>query len=285
MKQAIRFEIKTINDYSQDNDSNIFQLFSKILFSTDNVQSIFNSRSKKYSLLETLCGINEGVEIEIISKQVEDFRNLVADINNEEYFLSSSTKDKKMSAVVIFVQTHNSQLLSELDEIEKILSKDKIASSDLYFLSLFIDCHLGLMLFMSNSSKESEYNERLEQLIIEDLNWSPIYYRGHANSDYKLIPSIFRNLKFSDSTFNVDDLFNLYKDAGLIDKYNLIFPSNQFNLDYDFLAYVQHSCAYSPFLDFTSDIDVAKVFASHETNFNSFRFNNSAIFVFKPHSI
>ena len=48
---------------------------------------------------------------------------------------------------------------------------------------------------------------------------------------------------------------------------------------------MQHSCAYSTFLDFTSDIDVAKVFASHETNFNSFRFNNSAIFVFKPHSI
>lgn len=114
-----------------------------------------------------------------------------------------------------------------------------VGKSKLYGSRVHINNELTIK--MLNRTNENECNESL------------CLYRGLNDINYKLIPSCFRNDKLNGFT----DLNELSKYYGFE---NII--------DYRYLAISQHSEKTSPLLDFTSDINVAVSFASHDEKQN-----------------
>lgn len=114
------------------------------------------------------------------------------------------------------------------------------------------------------------------------------FFRGHQDEKFKLLPSLLRNYSCSDygKVINKGVLEKIYKDNGMLDRYNEIFGSNK--LDYNFLSFAQHSASYSPFLDLTRNHVIALSFATQDT-INPFEYlKNSACvysFVFKKEEI
>ena len=62
-------------------------------------------------------------------------------------------------------------------------------------------------------------------------------FRGHTNSSYKLIPSIYRNLSIEDGFGIVNDskLSSLYSKSNLSEKYKRVFGDSK--IDYNFCAF------------------------------------------------
>lgn len=78
-------------------------------------------------------------------------------------------------------------------------------------------------------------------------------------------------------------MFKKYYDFGLIEKYNNTISNKKIlspkDIDYDFLAYMQHSVAYSPFIDITSKPEVGLVFAlGNNAVFNVYNKKPAAFF-------
>ena len=84
------------------------------------------------------------------------------------------------------------------------------------------------------------------------------WYRGQSDYQWHLTPSMFRNLGnvFSKETaINKQTIEDIYAKNGMLDKWRKVFKTSK--IDYKFLSYMQHSIAYSPLLDFTSDFPTA----------------------------
>lgn len=113
-----------------------------------------------------------------------------------------------------------------------------------------------------------------------DLNSDEVfnYHRGQSNYDWRLLPSLYRRLNNSyyvDSTF----LFQRYSKVGLAKKYIEHIDENCYRADYDMVSFMQHSCSYSPLLDFTEDRNIALTFAlSKNSNINDYERDNSCVF-------
>lgn len=106
------------------------------------------------------------------------------------------------------------------------------------------------------------------------------YYRGVSNESFDLIPSMYRNIKEKHIIINNDYINKKYLENNFIFKYEKVFGKID-NYD-DFYEYMQHSCSFSPLLDFTTDIDIAKVFATnYYGDINSYRKDNAAIYLFQ----
>ena len=103
-------------------------------------------------------------------------------------------------------------------------------------------------------------------------------YRGQSDYTWRLIPSMFRNLRENvliDKRF----MFIKYKNLHLSDKYKNI-VDNKYDINYDFLSFMQHSCAYSPFIDFTHSKIVGISFSlSNKNSFNDFHNKPSGLFI------
>lgn len=131
---------------------------------------------------------------------------------------------------------------------------------------LFINTAAMLILFCVNC----QVTRKISTLLDDDLEFKRVsdddsIYRGHTNSAYKLIPSIYRNLSVDDGygIVNISMLNALYLKSNLSAKYKTVFGNSE--IDYSFCAFAQHSKAYSPFLDFTEDYKVALSFAAGVT--------------------
>jgi len=131
---------------------------------------------------------------------------------------------------------------------------------------LFINTAAMLIVFCVNC----QVTRKISTLLDDDLEFKrgsgyDSIYRGHTNSAYKLIPSIYRNLSVDDGygIINISMLDSLYQKSNLRAKYKKVFGSSE--IDYSFCAFAQHSKAYSPFLDFTEDHKVALSFATGTT--------------------
>lgn len=111
------------------------------------------------------------------------------------------------------------------------------------------------------------------------------YFRGQSDFSYSLVPSIYRNLNYNGT---VDDkfLFDLYNKEGFVAKYNSIF-STIHNLNYQFVAFMQHAASFSPFIDFTNRLTIAEIFATEPSNKNKNNYSNTdaSLFVFYPNVV
>lgn len=106
------------------------------------------------------------------------------------------------------------------------------------------------------------------------------WYRGQSDYQWHLSPSMFRNLGnvFSKETVvNKQTIEDIYAKNGMLDKWRKVFKTSK--IDYKFLSYMQHSIAYSPLLDFTSDFPTALSFAlSNRSAVNNFAYKDSSVF-------
>lgn len=137
-----------------------------------------------------------------------------------------------------------------------------------------------LTIYLSMGYVESDYDFNNDQ---KPHNESNRFYRGHSNSDYELMPTIYRDLNYN-GIIDLKALSNIYKEAGLVDRYRERIDYKCKDIDYSFASYMQHSISYSPLLDFTSDKEIALVFATEPggKNINSYRKNNACLFEFCP---
>ena len=167
--------------------------------------------------------------------------------------------------------------------LSNILLSDRLSSFTLNQKLLLLKTHVLLLMF----SVSATITKDISSLIKDDLSLSKkpledVFYRGHSDEKFKLIPSIFRSFNSSKygnkMTFPV--LYDLYKETGLLTKYDNIFASK--SVDGEFCAFMQHSCAYSPFLDLTKNHIIALSFAtSNHGNLNDYSQKKSAIFEFR----
>ena len=163
-----------------------------------------------------------------------------------------------------------SLILSNLDKVAK-----------LYTLLLMFLCvgYMELNLKVANSLNDFE-NEYEFQYVSgsKKAKYSYFWYRGVTSIDeHDLIPSMYRSI--NDPYIHIDDAFidKQYNSNSLINEYKKIFRG-PFSKN-DFIAYMQHSIAYSPFLDFTRNINVASSFATAFTNPEDFRKKDAGIYL------
>lgn len=104
-------------------------------------------------------------------------------------------------------------------------------------------------------TKSIDSYDELSKIIGEEKCW----YRGQSSIKWKLVPSFYRSLGSKSVHVNKKYLFNEYNRMKIIDRINSVFRSS--TLTYEQLAFIQHSMAFSPLLDFTTDIYTAASFA------------------------
>ena len=112
------------------------------------------------------------------------------------------------------------------------------------------------------------------------------FYRGQSNFEWQLKPSLLRGYDFKSNdgrVIDLDVLYDIYHDVGLIDKYNNTVGNKRIksgkDIDYEFLSFMQHAVSYSPLIDFTGKIDVAYKFALQKSSPNTYLQNSSAVFI------
>lgn len=93
------------------------------------------------------------------------------------------------------------------------------------------------------------------------------YYRGQNDYSFSLIPSFYRKDKnnFPNGITIIDEAYlkRTYKENGKLEKYK---NKMEQGYGYGFLAFMQHTYCYSPYLDFTSSSIVALTFGIKATN-------------------
>lgn len=127
-----------------------------------------------------------------------------------------------------------------------------------------------------------ETSSKISELTSDDfkVDGHPIYFRGHNDVRYPLLPSFYRNLVCRDNPITYETVIEKYKEFGFLDKYRKVFPNNV--NDFNMLSYIQHCVSYSPLLDVTKSLDIATIFACNGKgiNPNDYENNDAAIFVF-----
>ena len=106
-----------------------------------------------------------------------------------------------------------------------------------------------------------------------------MFYRGEQNYSWKLVPSLIRNELENKKTIKYEDLYRRYLKSGMIEKY-CEWVKNISYLDNEFLSLMQHSISYSPYIDLTSDKDIAYTFALNKASINTYLNMNSSIYYF-----
>jgi hypothetical protein len=142
-----------------------------------------------------------------------------------------------------------------------------------YYLlkTAFVICYYHLV-----RAKEKTFLDSFKQL--KDDKREGVYFRGQTNTEWRITPSILRNLNKS---IVLDDnyYFKLLTKNRLEWKYNTLIRNTRRSMKYEKYAFMQHACSFSPFVDFTSKKEIAISFAlSNASNFNDFNNNNSSVF-------
>lgn len=135
-----------------------------------------------------------------------------------------------------------------------------------------------------------EFNVKLRQIrlpfakditdeTICDSEISKYYYFRGQTQGWPIAPSVLRGLK-DNININIDGLMHLYEINNLIAKYNELYCDHTSqNSIYYKVAFIQHACSFSPFIDFSKKSIVATSFALSNTNqFNIFNTEKSYIY-------
>lgn len=170
-----------------------------------------------------------------------------------------------------------SDIIDCIIDIYNFLSTDYDAIINIDTLVL-LKTYMLIMFFAITVQKNGDIdyliNKKLE-INKKYSNRKVFYFRGEDNFEYSLIPSFYRKKLFLDEITIIDDeyLKRTYKENGMLRKYNRIFNSKY---GYGFLAFMQHTFAFSPFLDFTNSHIVALSFATTKIREG----NDGSIYVF-----
>ena len=201
--------------------------------------------------------INDFVECENIT--FEQMCLLIKDDSNFQHICEMAPRFGANN--LLKVLSNNQELLEELSEnqaLMKVLMKliKLVISRKFYFSNPTI----------LNYTKEIDiYN------YLKNHHNHYFFNRGQANFDWNLIPSIVREIVNTNENFRLDlkSIFKLYsfdgKKTSLLQRYNEAFPDSKVcrpsDINYRFLAWMQHTASYSPFIDFTKDFLIASSFA------------------------
>ena len=179
-------------------------------------------------------------------------------------------------------EEENIFLYDLLDDITQVIEGIPVKEYSLEDIHQIIKTNAMLTIFCCISMKNGNIEELINNNIISDWEHDDnCFYRGQSNSEYNLLPSIYRNLTSDNLFFNYDKLEELYKRYYLTEKYYKIFGTDK--IDYRFCAYMQHSKEYSPLLDYTTSPVVALSFATtnHNISLNEYSNNSAALFKMK----
>lgn len=135
-------------------------------------------------------------------------------------------------------------------------------------------------------------NEKIKEVINDMKFYDNYFYRGQTDYRWGIVPSSFRHFIFktslkTDGNFvDLSMLYANYSEAELIQKYNDTIAQKPLahysDLSIDFIAYMQHSLAYSPLIDITDKIEIGLQFAlGNKHDVNNFLGCESSLFVFK----
>lgn len=104
------------------------------------------------------------------------------------------------------------------------------------------------------------------------------YFRGQIDSEWRISPSIFRDLNKT-VVFDDNYYYKLLKNAKLEEKYNELIRSKKGYEKYSKYAFMQHSLSFSPLIDFTKEKEIATSFAlSNPSQINVLENKDSAVF-------
>ena len=218
-----------------------------------------------------------------IKKEFTD--QLIYNIDSETFYeasLAFVTNIEMLSALKIEHTDENMYTVNVLRaarRLNELTPTQVMAVKSIDDKLFFIETASMLVIFCVNCQITRRISTIMDKDLQMNMNSSRLVYRGHTDASYKLIPSLYRNLKLTDGygVVNISMLKSLYSSSGLSDKYNAVFGSN--NIDYNFCAFAQHAKSYSPFLDFTYDANVALSFAVSKTNsINDYLQKNAALF-------
>ncbi len=133
-------------------------------------------------------------------------------------------------------------------------------SSELYIE--FVQIHIARRIKLFSKFRQKDYkhfidtnNDNLDENRINKKYW----YRGHASTSWNLIPSFYRHLGKKHELINYKFLSNEYKRTNVMNKVNDVIESK--DLNYEQLAYIQHSISFSPLLDFSTNYQTSRSFA------------------------
>ncbi len=200
------------------------------------------------------------------------------------------------------IEYQHEDILNDINKLVVLFENTKhlIANQELYSLIFSIDfasffnndrddlfalVYLKVLLtvYLSQGYIEKKYSkDTIKDTIQIDSNGKAMgrYYRGQSNYKYGLIPSIYRNLDYN-GIISKETLEKLYYDSGLLEKYTRLINDVPIGVNYPFAAFMQHSAAYSPLLDFTTNRDIATVFATapYDMNYNDYCNNDASLFI------
>ena len=153
---------------------------------------------------------------------------------------------------------------SENNFLMESIEKYPVEAIKLYVLLLMFLCVGYMELNTGNSKTLQQFETNFKTNYGLPTKYQYFWYRGVTNiDDFDLVPSMYRSIK--DPYVHIDDAYidSLYKVNNLDREYKKIFKT--FKRE-EFLAYMQHSIAYSPLIDFTNNVVIAGSFATQFTN-------------------
>lgn len=210
---------------------------------------------------------------------LSDFNSLydaLTSVFNFEYIeLINSTEKQRPLNDIVELSRYLALKLSMLESNNRSFYIKKINKCSESWMFIYLKCLL--ILFLCSSSFEYDYSE--ENLrIIKKYSIGDLYYRGHSDCSYKIIPSMIRSLGKT-QIVDYPVIEKLYDESGLFKKYKSHINSAAV-VDYDFCSFVQHATSYSPLIDFTKDKDIALSFATYPNgNLNAYNNTDAALIV------
>ena len=130
--------------------------------------------------------------------------------------------------------------------------------------------------------KEQKYVSSFDDVIKDKRNNT--YYRGQIDSNWRISPSVLRDLNKS-VVFDDNYYFRLLNKTKLEDKYNDLIRTSHYYEKYSKYAFMQHALSFSPLIDFTKEKEIATSFAlSNPSQINVLENHESAVFDIKVDS-
>jgi len=174
-----------------------------------------------------------------------------------KYDQKSNLKGEQSSEIVWRARELSSMLsIQERDEpliIQMLFSRGLQVSRIIYLKCL-------LLVYLCSSSYEYDYSiENLD--LVKKHVIGEIFYRGHPDIKYTIIPSMIRSLNRT-CTIDYPFIEKKYLKSNLFDKYKECVDRGA-TINYDFCSFIQHATSYSPLIDFTKDENIALSFATY----------------------
>ena len=262
--------------YEENNYFYVYELLHELLKKYDIIRKIYYS--KQYDEQKMKKDLN----FVSFFEEIDNVR-LVECFKTNLFYYENFIHEKRF--------TFSNQLLIDsyikviYDFFDEELLKEQLSIFRNKYIFVDLQCMFVLLCLTSYSDDDIGKIIDIESLSLRDDNDNQsVFYRGESDFNYSLLPSIYRNYNFKKypQVICLNDLRAIYKDSNLLDKYKIIFGDEFEDIDYNFIAFMQHSKAYSPFLDLTKNHIIALSFATNTTiDCGKYFTSNSSIYRFK----